>query len=309
MSIRQDLHTKEGIATYANGMNLSVNDKAKILEYIKPGKILEVGCGNGTVLEMISNAFPESHLVGIDLSAQLLGLAAERQYAGQVDLFRQDALTMRQNQAIPQQYDTIVFCSVLHEIFSWYLLNPRKDYIFHAETDPEYAAYQSTMDFIFDIVKAHLKVGGHCVIRDGIKPVEEPVTINRFKAEGLQDKFYKFADDFSPFKINFGVSVNAQGTTFTIPSTHLFEFLTKYFYDKNWDIEVTEQFGWATIDKLSHDFATREPSTPLSVIAAKHYTLDFLRDKWDNDLEMRNGAGDVYYPCSTMVFATARNEQ
>lgn len=49
------------------------------------GAILDVGCGNGYVLDQLVNTFGERRLVGIDLSHEMLGLARDR-LKGTVDL-------------------------------------------------------------------------------------------------------------------------------------------------------------------------------------------------------------------------------
>ncbi len=69
MSIRVDLHTVEGIQKYASGMNKSASDKAKILPYIKPGNILEIGCGTGLLLFAIAPHVEKYHASDFSHSA------------------------------------------------------------------------------------------------------------------------------------------------------------------------------------------------------------------------------------------------
>lgn len=294
MSIRQDLHTQEGIQTYASGMNASVGDKAKILPYIKPGSILEVGCGNGTVLEMISEQFPDSHVYGVDLAAQLLGLAAQRKYDGDVNLFCCDARKLNTIEGVPSKFSTIVFCSVLHEIYSGFLARSVED-------DPAQDAFNDTMKFIDHLCDEYLEVGGRLIIRDGIRPSDEMVYVE-FDTPEQRDTFFRFVDDFSPFKIEF--SYYSKSNKIRMRSSHLFEFLTKYFYEKNWNIEVTEQFGWA--DERVIGDALAEGEANMVEVKWERYTLDFLKNKWQGDFTMTNVNGDPYLPDSTMIYVAEK---
>ena len=295
MSIRADLHSQEGIQTYASGMNTSASDKAKILPYIKPGNILEIGCGNGTVLEMISEKFPESSVFGVDMSAQLLGLATQRKYDGDIHLFCCDARKLNAIADAPKKFDTIVFCSVLHEIYSGFLARSVED-------NPAQDAFNDTIGFIDHICAEYLEDGGRLVIRDGIKPQDEMIYVE-FDNPEQRDKFFRFVDDFSPFKIEFSYSSNTE--KIKMHSTHLFEFLTKYFYEKNWNIEVTEQFGWAdpaSITRLMKDCG----ESGMVPVETETYTLDFLRNKWENDFTMTTLNGESYMPCSTMIYVAEK---
>jgi len=297
MSIRQDLHSQEGIQAYASGMNASVGDKAKILPYIKPGNILEIGCGNGTVLEMISEQFPESHIYGVDMAAQLLGLATQRKYDGDVNLFCYDARKLNTIESAPNKFSTIVFCSVLHEIYSGFLARSIED-------NPAQDAFNDTMNFIDHICDEYLEVGGRLVIRDGIRPADEMVYVE-FDTPEQRDTFFRFVDDFAPFKIEF--SYSSKSDKIKMHSSHLFEFLTKYFYEKNWNIEVTEQFGWADEKAISAALLIGEAG--MRGKDWQKYTSEFLRSKWEGDFTMTAMNGEKYMPFSTMIYVAEKAAQ
>lgn len=291
MSIRVDLHSKEGIELYAAGMNASFQDKAKILPFIKSGNILEIGCGNGTVLEMISNEYPDGHLFGIDMSAKLLGLAMERKYKGEVSLHCDNAFKLNTCgiNGLPNRFQTIIFCSVLHEIYSGFI----------AQSGPDYTEFNRTMEFVRHLCDNYLEVGGRLIIRDGIPPKPEDVFLT-FKDQ-TNETFLKFVDDFSPFKISFSYS-NTEDQI-KIPSRHLFEFLTKYFYESNWAIEVTEQFGWGAPEDISRNL---QCGAKYKTVSSVSYTLDYLRDKWANDFALTDAHGDNYVPHSTMIYVAEK---
>jgi SAM-dependent methyltransferase len=302
MSIRTDLHTPEGVQTYAAGMNASVSDKAKILPYIKPGSILEIGCGNGTVLELISEAYPESTVYGVDMSAQLLGLATQRKYDGPVKLYCCDAKKLHTVDGTARKFSTIVFCSVLHEIFSGYLARSVED-------DPIEDAFKDTMSFVAHFCEEYLEDGGRLIIRDGVRPKSEMVYVEIDTPE-QRDTFFRFADDFSPFQIEF--SYCSRTNKIKMPSVHLFEFLTKYFYEKNWNIEVTEQFGWAnpeSIEASLNDCFQENLEMQMQTVEGQTYTLDFLRNKWAGDFTLTDMDGQEYVPHSTMIYVAQKENR
>ncbi len=53
-----------------------------------PARILEIGCGTGKNLAALARAFPKAHLVGLDLSAEMLGRAKAKlaPYGDRVEL-------------------------------------------------------------------------------------------------------------------------------------------------------------------------------------------------------------------------------
>ncbi|MCS3902465.1 S-adenosylmethionine-diacylgycerolhomoserine-N-methyltransferase [Methylohalomonas lacus] len=47
-------------------------------EHVRPSRVLEVGCGTGYNLELLQQLFPHAELHGLDLSADMLGIARRR---------------------------------------------------------------------------------------------------------------------------------------------------------------------------------------------------------------------------------------
>lgn len=93
MSTRADVHDASGLNEYMAGMARSKPDKAKILEFITGNRVLELGCGSGAVLELLHDHDRQLDLVGIDLSAKLLG-SASRQLGDGVRFYRHDIFEM-----------------------------------------------------------------------------------------------------------------------------------------------------------------------------------------------------------------------
>ena len=58
-------HTTEGFVVYAEDMEKSGAEKERLLPYVKEGIILEIGCGAGTVTELLSKHFPKSTITEV----------------------------------------------------------------------------------------------------------------------------------------------------------------------------------------------------------------------------------------------------
>ncbi len=292
MSTRADVHDAIGLSEYVAGMARSKPDKAKILEFVTGKRVLELGCGSGAVLELLQNHDPNIELVGIDLSAKLLGTAA-RQLGDRVRFYRQDIFELCKNpkKLAESKFSSVILCSALHEFATFALEHQIR--FFETGVSPMLVAAKQ----IFGLAKSLLEPGGTLIIRDGVK-LEAQLLQVRFKNLELQETFWRFSDDFKPFKLEFAV----QGNLYTMQASHFYEFATKYFYQTNWDIEVGEIFGWASGIELER-LLLETGFTPLT---RQVYTIDFLKDKWRDAFEIIDLQGLPFtLPSTQIVIARA----
>src|SRR5262249_51040244 len=76
-----ELSTGRDFAVYAAGMEASMAVKiTDLCPHVLPGLIVDKGCGTGTLLVHLSELFPTSQIVGMDLSRELLHLAESQHY-------------------------------------------------------------------------------------------------------------------------------------------------------------------------------------------------------------------------------------
>jgi SAM-dependent methyltransferase len=287
MSIRNNLHTDHGLETYAQGMCNSAGDKARINHYLVPGTILELGCGNGAYLQTL----PEDRLkqtTAVDMNALLL-LKAQANLRDKARLVTFKRANVLRDDFLEEfdstQYDNVVLCSVLHELYSE--ARTQSLGIRHDEQIAEVEARQvitSLLSSIWDL----LKVGGRLIIRDGCKAPNDDVTI-RFKNAEVRQAFAKFVDDH-PWFITY--TELDYGVTLSMPDAY--EFLTKYFYTENWNVEVLERFGWCNYNDIIQMLGDRE----LQTIEVTSYLIPWLGSKWEQDFELSDR-----YPHSTMLVA------
>lgn len=269
-----------GYEVYAAGMEASAADKAKLLRYIRPGVIADLGCGTGTVLELLRRRSPKSEFVGVDCSPHMIRRCRKR-FPG-VRFLRRD---ITEPLFDPASVDTIVLCSIMHEVFSY------KGY--------DYSAVRRTLSHC----AAALKPGGRLVIRDGVKPAKHDTVSLTFLNEKVRDKFLRFSQEFGSSEIVWRM----KDRRVQVARRDAMEFLTKYIYDVNWRYEVKEQFGVFTLD----DWGAELKKAGLRVLHRESYLIEWLRKThWEKDVVMEvktaGGYRPTEYPDSTMLLVAGK---
>lgn len=149
-----------------------------INKYIKPGKIVEFGCGSGFVLESLSKDFPDSFIVGIDKDKKRLQEVLSKNLKN-VIVVNAD---ITQNIFPNAEFDTALIVAVLHEVSS-------------------YLGHDKVLDTL-RIAHNILKDAGVLIIQDFLKPMPKPVELI-FKNEQTKNRFFRFAKEFKPRKVEF----------------------------------------------------------------------------------------------------------
>ncbi len=140
-------------ANYLGTMNAARSDKERMLDFVIPGTIVEVGPGGGVVLDLLEERFPGSQVIGVDLSREVVAALEGRARVG-ARTWTVLHGAAEQLAALVPAADTVVFCSILHEVYSY--------------TEPRFqlASVQRVVRAAFDV----LVPGGRIVIRDGVMP-------------------------------------------------------------------------------------------------------------------------------------------
>lgn len=259
-----------------------------ILPHVQPGRIVDKGCGTGRLLSCMIDQFPGSELIGVDLSDRLLQAAHEQN--------TRDKLTLVQANIIDQYFEnaslwTVIFSSVVHEIFSY------NNY----SHDMVRLALKNT--------RAELAPGGRMIIRDGVKP--EPGNVWMLCDAETEERFPRFARDFKrqvpSYKFPFTKISHKGRTWFGLDSHHANEFLSKKDFLANWDLETQEEFGVFTLKQW------REELTKLDfrILQAYSYLNPWvLEHRYQNHVQLysdRNGlpGEPIAYPDTTAVIVAA----
>ncbi len=224
---------------YSAGMDASLAVKIEdICPHVRPGKIVDKGCGTGTLLIHLSTLFAESEIFGMDLSSELLR-TSEGQH------FPHHNVAVVRGNIIQQRFpsgslSTVILSSVIHEVYSYNKYDRDQVRLTLANTRKE------------------LKLGGRIIIRDGIKPSAEGKIWLRLDAE-TEQRFRRFARDFKNKSPHPGVEFTEHAIDgvnwFYLGLHEANEFLSKKDYLANWEMEVNEEFGVFTLEEWKHELA------------------------------------------------------
>lgn len=225
-----ELSTGRDFRVYAAGMDASMAVKVEdICPYIVSGRIVDKGCGTGKFLVHLSQLFPTTPIVGMDLSRELLRTAESQHYVHQnVSIVMANIIHRR---FPPGTVGTVIFSSVMHEIYS-------------------YTGYdRESVRVALRTTREELRTGGRVIIRDGVSPGQGRVWM-RCDAE-TERRFRRFAKEFKGKSASPGVPFHERSHAgqiwFVLTLHEANEFLSKKDYLENWAIEVNEEFGVFTL--------------------------------------------------------------
>jgi SAM-dependent methyltransferase len=208
-------------------MDASLKQKLDdLVRWVKPGCIVDKGCGTGMLLVELSRLFPSSRLVGVDLSREFLRRCDENTYHSE-DVSLVAGNVIDQNVA-KASATTIIYSSVMHEVHS-------------------YSGYKrSEIDRALSNAFSELAPGGRVLIRDGVSPPPSHWTM-RLLTPAARDAFERFAKEF---KHGEGAPhERIEPHVVRLTSHFANEFICKKDYLKNWHIEVHEEYGAYTLDE------------------------------------------------------------
>ena len=188
---KDDFDRLSNESQYLVSMNAAKNDKARMMNYLKAGKIVEVGPGGGVVLDLLESHFPDSEIIGLDASHQVVVALEQRkkQSGSKWQIVEGNAFEFSKYFGKESLTD-IVFCSILHEIYSY--IETEDGSRFHIES------VEKMLQSAFEA----LAPGGRILIRDGIMPEHKPQHLS-FIAEDARPFFDAFCREFKGRKIEF----------------------------------------------------------------------------------------------------------
>lgn len=218
--------------SYLNTMNSTINYKAIILDYIIGKTVLDVGPGGGALLDLIESSEKANRVIGIDISQNVIEELKRKKHAENKkwEIVKGDALNLKQHFKL-EEIDTIIFCSVLHELFSYIEMDGKK---FNHKT------VEMAMKSCFDV----LPKGGRIIIRDGIMSETNNKRIIRFKEKEDMKFLERYCKDFKGREISYKL---IDDRTVEMKENDAMEFLYTYTWgEESYPMEVQEQFGYYT---------------------------------------------------------------
>jgi SAM-dependent methyltransferase len=264
---------------YMEQMDSNVDDKMKVLQFIKGKKILDAGCGGGELTALLNWDF-DYDAYGIDLSLLSYRKMLDR---GLQNKFIHGNLLDMSMYFDEEEFDTVIFSSVLHEVYSYN------------------GFHLGDIDQALENAVKIIPEGGRIIIRDGVSSANYERRRIRFKDLNDVAFLMEYCRRFKGRKIRFK---QIDKLTYELNSNDAMEFL--YTYTWGWDSferEVQEQFGVMSLGRyvnLLNRIGTK-------VIHAEEYLQegynDYLLSKIDFFYEdMR----PVELPSSTMIIVAEK---
>ncbi len=237
---------------YLERLSKPLKEKLKIYRFIPENarNVLDVGCADGAVTQALANLFPNIKFLGIDLNEHFI----EKAKAGGKNLknLSFEKVYLRELLAREQKYDAVIFCSVLHEFYTY---------------------GEGISSVLKALADAHelLNEGGDIIIRDMI--LHEYTKKADFECELMSSTIYakkdlvKYYTDFEKIhgKLDTHYKVN--------------HFLLKYFYTENWEREVLENYLPVTFEQYEKIFELLGMNTQ----EKQSYLIEYLKNKWIED--------------------------
>lgn len=204
---------------YLETMNQNIDDKQRILDYVTGNTILDIGPGGGVLLDLLEDRFPDRCVKGIDIAENVIQELKRKKNREnrKWEVVKGDAFSLVDHFR-PGSVDTIVFSSVLHELFSFVPYEGRQ---FNTSTVIE--ALKSAY--------AILPSKGRIIIRDGI--MSENVFEKRlitFKDASDIEIFNRYKKDFKGREIE---SEFIDSNTVLLPVNDAMEFFIPTHGEKN----------------------------------------------------------------------------
>jgi SAM-dependent methyltransferase/nicotinamide mononucleotide adenylyltransferase len=281
-----ELAAHRDFASYGAQMDASLVQKLEdLLPWVRPGRIVDKGCGTGKLMVELSRRFPGASLVGVDLSRELLRRSDENTFAGgDVQLVLGDAA----DQQLPDgSADSVIFSSIMHEIYS-------------------YSGYdKARIDRALASAARELKPGGRLLIRDGISPDPRPVLLDLIDAPTAA-QFERFAREFKHGAgARFEKAAARAGAVATVrlAAHDANEFVCKKDYLKNWDIEIHEEYGVLTVDEWRAALARNF----FEVLTIRSYVNEWiLQNRYTGHVKLTELDGTSFWPATNAVMIGER---
>lgn len=243
-------------AQYLDSMNQNIDSKKIILNYIVGQTVVDIGPGGGALLDEILLRYPKARAIGIDFSKNVVEALQKRKTVERLNWEVLYGNALELDKYIKEPVDTIIFCSIIHELYSYI----------------EWNGAQFNHDVIRQALKsayATLSKGGRIIIRDGImsEPKDAKRIIRFNAAEGI-DFVKRYTNDFKGRAIQYEL-IGRNEVKMSINDA--MEMLYTYTWgEESYIHEVQEQFGYFTPSEyvqFIHDCLGDEAK----VIECKHY--------------------------------------
>lgn len=237
-----DITETRNYDTYALGMDSVSNVKFKdIKPFILEGKIVDVGCSTGSLIQLIAKEFKESDIIGIEAVRKFYEYAKMQEYDNPFVFFYRRNITDQNFKE--NMINTFIYSSVMHEVYS-YIGAP-------------------TLQQVLQNTHKQLNHGGRIIIRDVVGPSkgdkiiymklndEDGKSSGPIESLSTLAKFSQFINDFKPRKIEYELVKIKNKEFVKLKLRDAYEYISKMTYTDNWESEMHEEFGFYSFKEWS----------------------------------------------------------
>lgn len=240
---------------YYERMESSGDDKLKITKFLSDGdSVLDVGAGGGVLAELLLNHFPNIHVTALDQSdtavTRLKALAEK--HPGRLEVVQSDFFLYEPD----ARFDAVIFCSSLHEIFSYTECNGKrfdKDIITFA------------LNHAADMLGGNK---GRIIIRDGVAAQYNPKVLLKYTDPDLKRLAERYENEFEGFPLEIVHTPFGD----IMPYNSMMELLyTITWGEESFAREVQEWYGYHTLDDWKEEEKRLMYSHKLLLVHAEKY--------------------------------------
>lgn len=267
----------------------NTSTKNSIIDYATGDIIVDVGSGGGVLLDLLEKTYPEKDIIGTDISSNVIDILNKKR-----EMEKHSWEVIKHNFVekelvlIEDNPTTIIFSSILHEIFS-YTETPNGCFEIDSIKKALINAYNS------------LEAGGRIIIRDGVKTNSDETLTIKFNSQNGFDFFKNYMEDFKglkeiPMEKKIVEIKNINGNHIvTGDINYMREFLYTYTWgNESYAHEVNEQFGYFTLDEYKKFFE----SIGAKIIVAKEFLEKGYEDHLSPLVEFQDGK---WFPNSNCI--------
>ena len=273
---------------YLDTMNAADHStKKEILKYVKGKTIIDVGSGGGVMLNELEKEYPDRKIIGTDISRNVvdhLYHIKEKEHH-HWDVMVHNFVYKNLKNLLP---DTIIFSSILHEIYSYTKWNREK-----FQLDSIKSALKNAADSFVN--------GGRIIIRDGVKTDSDKKVKLIFREEEGLDFLNNFLYDFKGLPDIPKTAICSKEDKSAIMDINVArEFLYTYTWGKeSYAHEVQEQFGYFTLSEIC-DFAEKELG--MKIVLKKEFLEPGYKEHLSPKVKIQDLDGnDMEFPNSTYI--------
>lgn len=236
--------------TYTNEMLKGIEDKLFFMDKCNFDTLLDYGCADGALIEIMKDFYPKKNYVGYDFNPDMIERAQKKNI--QSAYFYDDLKNANNKIDSFKGKNAVLSSSLIHEVYS-------------------YCTDEQINEFWNNIYSGNYD---YVIIRD---MALSKVNVNDYKFAKKEDIFLvrKYANPLQLQEFE-----NVWGSI--VYQKNLVHFLMKYRYVNNWSREVQENYFPITIE----DHLNKIPDG-FKVEMFEHYTLPFHKDIIFKDFGIR----------------------